>query len=57
MTKREFNNTRWTGNMQAVFNGKEYEVLSVNFEKQTIDLIDADGIITVGYEQIYLKEE
>lgn len=57
MTKKEFDTTPWTGNMKAIFKGSEYEILSVDFEDKTIDLIDADGIVTVNCEQVYLLEE
>lgn len=57
MTKKEFDTTSWTGNMKAIFKGSEYEILSVDFEDKTIDLIDADGIVTVNCEQVYLLEE
>lgn len=56
MTKEEFDRTGWTGGMKAIYNGKEYEVLSVDFEDKTIDLIDADGIETVNCEKVYLIE-
>ncbi len=56
MTKEEFDRTGWTGNMKAIYKGKEYEVLSVDFQDKTIDLIDADGIETVNCEKVYLIE-
>lgn len=56
MTKDEFNKTEWTGSMKAIFKGSEYDVLSVDFEEYTIDLIDADGIVTAKCEQVFLIE-
>ena len=56
MTKEEFNKNKWTGNMKAVFKGSEYEVLSVDFEDYTIDLIDADAIVTANCEQVFVIE-
>ena len=57
MTIEEFDNTCFTGNMEAIFKGNKYEILSVNFETKKIDLIDADGIVTVNCEQVYLIKE
>ena len=54
MTREEFNKTEWTGNIKAIFKGSEYEVLSVDFEGYTIDLINADGIVTAKCEQVFL---
>lgn len=57
MTVEEFDNTYFGGNMRAIFKGNEYEVLSVDFETKKIDLIDADGIVTVNCEQVFLIKE
>ena len=55
MTREEFNKTEWTGgSMKAIFKGSEYDVLFVDFEEYTIDLIDADGIVTAKCEQVFL---
>ena len=54
MTREEFNKTEWTGNIKAIFKGSEYEVLYVDFDDCTIDLIDADGIVTAKCEQVFL---
>ena len=44
MTLEEFNSTGWTGGMKATYKGTEYDVLAVDFELKTIDLINDDGI-------------
>lgn len=56
MTREEFNKTEWTGSMKAIFKGSKYDVISVDFEEYTIDLIDADGIVTAKCEQVFLLE-
>ena len=57
MTREEFNKTEWTGSIKAIFKGSEYEVLSFDFEDYTIDLIDADGIVTTANcEQVFVIE-
>ena len=44
----------WWKYEKAIFKGSEYEVLYVDFEDCTIDLIDADGIVTAKCEQVFL---
>ena len=56
MTREEFNETEWTGSMKVIFKGSKYDVISVDFEEYTIDLIDADGIVTAKCEQVFLIE-
>jgi len=42
MTQEEFDNTGFTGGMKCEFKGKEYEIISVDFEERII-AIDETG--------------
>lgn len=38
MTIQEFNNTGFTGGMTAIFKGKEYPIVTVDFEESLIGI-------------------
>jgi len=40
MTAREFDKTGFTGQMKCIFQGKEYQVASVDFEERLIGILE-----------------
>ena len=49
MTIEEFDNTCFTGNMEAIFKGNKYEILSVDFETKKIDLTSGGEKISINF--------
>jgi hypothetical protein len=52
MTQEEFNATKFKARMKALVNGKEKDIISVDFERQMIGLEIADNSKKIDWVRI-----
>jgi hypothetical protein len=43
MTIEEFNNMKFCGGMRVLYNGKDYDIVSVDFEEALIGIEEIEG--------------
>jgi len=55
MTIEEFDKTRFTGGMKCEYKGKEYEIISVDFEEKTIAINEFDSFDDNGADDLDWK--
>jgi len=55
MTIEEFDNTGFTGQMKCEYKGKEYEIISVDFEERIIAINEFDSFDDNGADDLDWK--
>jgi len=55
MTIEQFDNTGFTGQMKCNYKGKEYEIISVDFEERIIAINETQSFDDDGFDELYWK--
>ncbi len=56
MTINEFNNTGWSGGMKCIYDGREHDIGSCDFEEKLVGIVvdDHEDLVWVRCENIVL---